>query len=150
MSWQQNLITSPAEVSQILKQSRTIAVLGIKTQERAEAAAYYVPEYLQEQGYTIIPVPVYYPEATEILGEHVQRDLTAIKTPVDVLDVFRRAEDIPAHLDAILALKPKVVWFQRGIRNDEAAQTLAKAGIKVIQDRCMLADHRDMRVGPIG
>ena len=150
MSWQQNLITSPAEVSQILKQSRTIVVLGIKTQERAEAAAYYVPEYLQEQGYTIIPVPVYHPEATEILGERVQRDLTAITTPVYVLDVFRRAEDIPAHLDAILALAPKVVWFQLGIRNDEAAQTLAKAGIKVIQDRCMLADHRDMRVGPIG
>lgn len=150
MSWQQNLITSPAEVMQILKQSRTIAVLGIKTQERAEAAAYYVPEYLQERGYTIIPVPVYHPEATQILGERVQRDLTAITTPVDVLDVFRRAEDIPAHLDAILTLKPRVVWFQLGIRNDEAAQTLAEAGIKVIQDRCMLADHRNMRVGQIG
>lgn len=149
MSWQQNLITSSQEVEQILTQSRTIAVLGIKTQERADAPAYDVPEYLQAQGYTIIPAPVYSPEATHILGEPVQRELTAIKTPVDVLDVFRRAEDIPAHLDAILALKPKVVWLQRGIRHDEAAQTLAQAGIKVIQDRCMLADHRDMRIGPV-
>lgn len=149
MSWQQNLITSAQEVAQVLERSRTIVVLGIKTQERPDAPAYYVPEYLQAQGYTIIPAPVYYPEATQILGEPVQRDLTAIKTPVDVLDVFRRAEDIPAHLDAILALKPKVVWFQLGIRHDEVAQALAQAGIKVIQDRCMLADHRHMQIGPV-
>lgn len=146
MSWQQNLVTELEDVAQILRDAQRVAVLGIKTQERPDAPAFYVPQYLQEQGYTIIPVPVYYPEATQILGQPVERDLTKL-SQIDVLDIFRRPEDIDSHVEAILALKPKVVWFQKGIRNDSAAQTLAQAGIRVVQDRCMLADHRDLRIG---
>jgi len=121
-----------------------VAMLGIKPESRSTQAAFYVPHYLQEHGYEIIPVPVYYPEVTEILGLPVQRDLRAIEGEVDVVDVFRRSEDIPPHVEDIIALRPKVVWFQLGIRNQQAAEKLAKAGIKVIQDRCMLADHRAM------
>ena len=150
MSWQDNLITTPEAVRALLERARRIAVLGIKTSAQADAPAFHVPQYQQAQGYTIIPVPVYYPEATHILGEPVHRDLATVPGPVDILQVFRRPQDIPAHLDAMLALKPGAVWFQRGIRHDEAAQALAQAGILVVQDRCIYADHRDMGIAPLG
>ncbi len=136
------LVTDVDEVAEILRTHKRVAVLGVKPESRASAAAYYVAEYLDQHGYDVIPVPTYYPEVTEILGKPVQRDLTAIEGEVDIVDVFRKAEDIPAHIDDIIALAPKVVWFQLGIRNDEAAKQLTDAGIRVIQDRCMLADHR--------
>ncbi len=92
-------------------------------------------------GYEIIPVPVYYPEVTEILGKPVFRKLADIGRPIDMVNVFRRPGDIPPHVDDILAAKPKSVWFQLGIRNDEAAQRLAEAGIKVVQDRCLMVEE---------
>jgi predicted CoA-binding protein len=137
-----NLVTEIDDVREILKTHKRVAVLGIKPESRSEAAAFYVAEYLAKHGYEIIPVPVYYPEVTEILGRPVIRDLTAIDGEVDIVDVFRRPDDIDQHVDDMIRLSPKVVWFQLGIRNDDAAKRLADAGIRVIQDRCMLADHR--------
>ena len=93
-------------------------------------------------GFKIIPVPVYYPDVTEILGEKVHRQLQQIPDEVDMVNVFRRPQDIPAHLDDLLAKKPKSVWMQLGISHDAVAEQLARAGIKVVQDRCLMVDHR--------
>lgn len=123
----------------------TIAVLGIKTEAQADQAAFYVPKYLQAAGYEIIPVPVYYPEVTQILGCKVYRRLVDIPAPVDLVNVFRRPKDVAVHVADILAKKPSAVWLQLGIRDDEAALTLAEAGIKVVQDRCIMVDHRALR-----
>jgi Predicted CoA-binding protein len=90
----------------------------------------------------VIPVPVYDLHLDEILGQKVFRRLADIPGEVDLVDVFRRSEDIPSHLDDMLAKRPSVVWFQSGIRNDEVAETLARAGIKVMQDRCLMVEHR--------
>lgn len=125
-----------------LRTARRVAVLGIKTDEQRSAAAYYVPAYLQRAGYTIVPVPVYYPEVDEILGEQVYRRVADIPGDVDLVVVFRRSADIGPHVDDILAKRPRAVWFQLGIRNDAAAAQLAAAGIDVIQDRCTMVDHR--------
>src|SRR5678815_3329781 len=132
-----NIVDTPAGIRDILTQSKTIAVLGIKTEAQADQAAYYVPQYMQNAGYEVIPVPVYYPDATEILGRKVYRKLLDIPGAVDLVNVFRRPSDIPPHLDDILAKQPKAVWLQLGIRNDAAAMKLAAAGIKVVQDRCI-------------
>ena len=103
-----------------------------------------MPAHIAAAGYEIIPVPVYYPEVKEMLGKKVYRKLTDIGRRVDMVNVFRRPNDIPPHVDDILAVKPKSVWFQLGIRNDEAAQRLAEAGIKVIQDRCLMVEEGRM------
>jgi predicted CoA-binding protein len=89
-----------------------------------------------------VPVPVYYPDVTEILGERVYRTLADIPEPVDMVNVFRRPQDIPPHLDDILKKKPGSVWMQLGIYHDQVARQLAEAGIKVVQDRCLMVDHR--------
>ena len=137
-----NIVDTPSGIREILTQCKTIAVLGIKTEAQADQAAYYVPKYMQAAGYEIIPVPVYYPDATEILGRKVYRRLVDIPGPVDLVNVFRRPKDVPPHVDDILAKMPRAVWLQLGIRNDEAALKLAQAGIKVVQDRCIMVDHR--------
>ncbi len=133
--WRDNLIDSDAEVATILADTKRIAVLGIKTEAQAGRAAFYVPQYMAEAGYEIVPVPVYYPDVFEILGEPVYRKLAEIPEPVDMVNVFRRPQDIPPHLPDILAAKPRVVWMQLGISHDEVAEALAHAGIKVVQDR---------------
>jgi uncharacterized protein len=140
--WQSHLIETDAGIRQVIAGTKRIAVLGIKIEESGQPA-YYVPEYAQQAGYEIVPVPVYYPDCTEILGETVYRTISAIPGDVDMVDVFRRPKDIPAHVDDIIAKKPKSVWFQLGIRNDEAAEKLAKAGIDVIQDRCLMVELRN-------
>jgi len=137
-----NLVTSREEIARIVRASRRIAVLGIKTEQQRDQAAFYVPEYMQRAGYEIVPVPVYYPDVTEILGQKVYREVSLIPGRVDMVNVFRRAHDIPSHLPDILKARPAVVWFQLGIVNDEAAVTLAGAGIEVVQDRCLLVEHR--------
>ena len=142
MDWQKNLITDIDQVRTVLREAKRVAVLGIKPEVHADRAAHYVPEYLKSAGYEIVPVPVYYPDVTEILGEKVYRTLAEIPGEIDVVDVFRRPNDIPAHVPDIIAKKPRWVWFQSGIRNEAAARELAEAGIGVIQDRCMLSDHR--------
>lgn len=137
-----NLIETDAAVAELLSRVHRIAVLGIKTEAQADQAAFYVPKYLVGAGFEVIPVPVYYPEVKEILGRPVYRKLTDVSGELDLVDVFRRPRDIDAHLDDLLAKKPRAVWFQLGIRNDAAAETLAKAGIQVVQDRCLMVDHR--------
>ena len=142
MDWKDNLLTTDAQIKELLEQTKTIAVLGIKPESHADQPAFYVPKYLADAGYDIIPVPVYYPEVTEILGKPVYRDMTQIPGDIDLLNVFRRSEDVPKHTQEILAKRPKAVWFQLGIRNDEVAAELAAAGIKVVQDACLLVVHR--------
>ncbi len=142
MNWRDNIITDPEEIRELISQTRTIAVLGIKTEVQAGQPAFYVPRYMHDAGFKIIPVPVYYPQVTEILGEKVYRTLSDIPFDVDMVNVFRRAEDVPAHLEDMLAKKPKSVWMQLGISHDAVAEELAKVGIRVVQDRCLMVDHR--------
>ncbi len=143
--WQANLITDADGIEQLIRSTKTIAVLGIKPESHADQAAHYVPAHMAAAGFEVIPVPVYYPDVTKILGKPVFRKLTEIGRPIDMVDVFRRPTDIPQHLEEILAVKPKAVWLQLGIRNDEAAETLAKAGIKVVQDRCLMVEESRLR-----
>ena len=142
MSWRDNLITSSDRVRELLSQTKTIAVLGIKPEAQSDQPAFYVPKYLQNAGFKIIPVPVYYPDVTEILGEMIYRRLADVPDEVDMVNVFRRPQDIPPHLDDLLAKKPKSVWMQLGISHAAVAEELAKAGIMVVQDRCLMVDHR--------
>lgn len=144
-SWMDLLVNDPVEAAGVLRDAKRIAVLGIKTGQQGAQPAYYVPEYLQNAGYEIIPVPVYYPDVTQILGQPVQRDLASIAPPPDLVVVFRRPGDIDRHVDDLVALGPAAVWFQSGIRNDGAARRLAEAGIRVVQDRCTMVEHRRLR-----
>ena len=141
MNWQENIITSSADIRNLLNETRTIAVLGIKTEAQAGQPAFYVPSYLQSAGFQIIPVPVYYPNATRILGQQVYRRLVDIPIDVDLVNIFRRSHEVPPHVEDILGKMPKAVWLQSGIRNDAVAESLARAGIKVVQDRCLMVDH---------
>lgn len=140
-AWRDHLVDDDAAIRRVLESTRTIAVLGIKTRESGQPA-YYVPEYAKRAGFAVIPVPVYYPDVTEILDAPVYRTLSSIPGPVDMVNVFRRPRDIDAHVDDILASQPRTVWFQQGIRNDAAAERLARAGIDVVQDRCLLVELR--------
>jgi predicted CoA-binding protein len=141
-SWREHLLDKPEQIKQLLESTHRIAVLGIKP--NADQPAYYVPEYAQRAGYEIVPVPVYYPDLTEMHGEKVFRKLVDIPGDIDMVNVFRRPADIPQHVDDIIAKKPKSVWFQLGIRNDEAAEKLARAGIDVVQDKCLLVELRNI------
>ena len=142
MDWRNNLITTPDQICELLKATSTIAVLGIKTEAQANQPAFYVPSYLRAAGFKIIPVPVYYPEVTEILGERVYRTVSEVPDEIDMVNVFRRSQDIPPHVPDILAKKPKSVWMQLGVYHADAAEQLARAGIKVVQNRCLMVEHR--------
>jgi len=142
MNWRDNLITDTAGIRSLLGETRTIAVLGIKTEAQANQPAFYVPRYMHGAGFKIIPVPVYYPEVTEILGEKVYRKVSDIPVNVDMVNVFRRSQDVLPHLEDLLSKNPRSVWMQMGIYHDEVAEKLAQAGIKVVQDRCLMVDHR--------
>jgi predicted CoA-binding protein len=144
-SWRDNLVTTEQGIAEVLRDTRRVAVLGIKTEAQAGQAAFYVPEYLHNAGLDVVPVPVYYPDVTEILGKKVYRAVADVPGPVDMVNVFRRGQDVPPHVDDILAAKPRSVWMQSGIRNDDAARRLAQAGIKVVQDRCLMVEHRRFR-----
>lgn len=143
MEWEDNIIRSNVEITELLRNTKTIAVIGIKMEP--QQPAFYVPKYMQSAGFKIIPVPVYYPEATEILGEKVYRKLTDIPQDIDLVNVFRRPLDVAQHTDDILEKKPKYVWMQTGIYNDTVAEILAKEGIKVVQNLCLMVEHRAMR-----
>jgi predicted CoA-binding protein len=142
-SWRDHLLESPAQIKDLLENTHRIAVLGIKPDP--DQPAYYVPEYAERAGYEIIPVPVYYKELTEIMGKKVYRKIADVPGEVDMVNVFRLPNDIPPHVDDIIAKNPKSVWFQLGIRNDGAAEKLARAGIDVVQDHCLLVELR--RIG---
>jgi len=143
--WKQNLLEDDAAIGELLRDTRRVAVLGVKTELQADQAAFYVAQYVADHGAEVIPVPVYYPERTEILGRPVYRKVADVPGSVDIVDVFRKPADIPAHLPDLLAKKPRAVWFQLGIRNDEAAETLARAGVQVVQDRCLMVEWRRHR-----
>ena len=143
--WRENLKTSPDDIVRIVRECQRIAVLGMKTEAQRDQPAFYVPEYMARVGYDIVPVPVYYPEVTEILGRRVYRTVASVSPPADMVNVFRRSHHIPPHVDDILTARPRVVWLQLGIRNEQAAETLARAGIQVVQDRCLLVEHRRLR-----
>jgi predicted CoA-binding protein len=138
--------THDAQLREILTTSPTVAVLGVHREQ--EKAAYYVPEYLHDEGYRIIGVnPRFHGEL--LFGEPVRNTLAEIGEIVDLVDVFRRSSAIQEHVEDILAMKPRprVVWLQLGIKNDEAARILEAAGITVVQNRCMLADHQRLALG---
>ena len=142
--WKKNLVTDEAGLKALLADTRRIAVLGIKTEAQSGQAAFYVASYLDSAGLEVVPVPVYYPDVTQILGHSVYRKVADIPGEVDMVNVFRRSEDVPPHVDDILAKKPKSVWMQLGIQNDAVAEKLARAGIKVVQNRCLMVDHRNL------
>ncbi|PYS77907.1 MAG: CoA-binding protein [Acidobacteria bacterium] len=145
--WRENLVEIDGAVRELLAATQRVAVLGMKTEAQSYQPAFYVPQYLVAAGLEVVPVPVYYPEATHVLGLKVYRKLADIPGEVDMVDVFRRPQDIPPHLEDILAKRPHSVWFQSGIRNDAAAERLARAGIKVVQDRCLMVEHRALLRG---
>ena len=139
-NWKEHLLDTPEQIRKLLERTKRIAVLGIKASP--QQPAHYVPEYAQQAGYEIIPVPVYHKDLNEMLGQKVYRTVAAIPGEVDMVNVFRRPNDIPPHVDDIIAKRPKSVWFQLGIRNDEAAEKLARAGIDVVQDHCLMVELR--------
>ena len=150
--WRENLVGDDPGLTRVLRESATIAVLGAKA--APGEPAYYVPAYLAAHGYRIFPVnPTI--AGRELLGASVVPTLADLEGPVDTIEVFRRPEYLVGHVREILALawRPRVVWFQLGIRNDVSAELLARAGIRVVQDRCMMPEHRRLlgRVrGPLG
>lgn len=132
-------ITDPSEALARLRAAQTIVVLGATG--TAHKAGFYVPDYLASQGYRLIPVNPAKAGQT-LFGQTVLSSLDDIDGPVDLVDVFRRPEALPGHLDELVRLQPGLVWFQLGIRNDDVARQLVEAGIDVVQDRCTLADLR--------
>jgi len=124
-------------MKEILLSAKTIASVGLSSSDEKES--YWIVLYLKEQGYRIIPVN---PKATEIFGEKVYPDLSAIPNPVDVVQVFRKPEDVPAVVDEAIKIGAKVVWMQEGIVNEEAAEKARAAGLQVVMNACMRATHR--------
>jgi len=142
--WRGLIVDEDQGLSAIFREAKTVAVLGAKAD--SSEPDYYVPAYLPARGYRIRPVNPRFAgrRLHEIETVASLRDLTE---PVDVIEIFRRPEYLPGHADEILALswRPKTVWFQLGIRNDAAAEKLARAGIRVVQDRCMMPEHRRLK-----
>ena len=142
MEWKENLIDSREQIRSLLMRTRRIAVLGMERDEKRDRPAYYVPKYMIDAGFEVIPIPVKYPGLEQVAGRKAYQSVSEVPGDIDLVNVFRRPADIPEHVDDILAKMPKAVWFQLGIRNDEAAERFARAGIQVVQDRCLMVDHR--------
>jgi len=138
MDWHDFLVESDETIRQILKTSRTIAVVGIKDEGHAYEAAHSVPAYLHSRGYKIIPVN---PNYKSVFGIRMLKSLAEVNEPVDIVILFRAPANVPMHVDDLVRLKPKVLWMQTGIRHQDAAHKLAKHGIKVVQDHCVYMDH---------
>lgn len=124
-------------IEEILKGSKTVAVVGLSP--KPDRPSYDVARYLQARGYRIIPVN---PQATEILGERSYPSLSAVPAPVDVVDIFRRSEDVPPIVEEAVRAKAGVVWMQEGIINEQAADAARRAGLDVVMDRCMQKEHK--------
>ena len=136
------MVETADQITTLLAATRRIAVLGIKPESHGDQPAHYVAAAMARAGYEIVPVPVYFPEVTTILGQPVFRKLVDVPGTIDLIDVFRLPSALPAHLDDILAAKPRAVWLQSGIRHDAFAETLARAGIAVVQDRCLMVEQQ--------
>jgi len=136
---------SDEKLKALLESARTVAVVGIKDRENEDA--FRIPQYLQRAGYRIVPVN---PKLASVLGEPCRADLAAVRQPVDVVNLFRASEHVPAHVDEILRMDPlpRAVWMQLGIHHGPSAQRLRDAGIEVVQDRCMMVDHRRLIGAP--
>jgi predicted CoA-binding protein len=124
-------------IERILSTCKTIAVVGLSSQPGK--AGYYVPAYLQSQGYRIIPVN---PTLEQALGEKSYPDLLAVPQPVDLVLIFRRSESVPPFVDQAIQVGARAVWMQLGIVNESAAQKAAAAGLDVVMDACMMVEHR--------
>jgi predicted CoA-binding protein len=135
---------SDAELAELLRAVTRIAVVGIKDDPQQDA--HRVPRYLQQHGYRILPVS---PKCREVLGEPCAATLAGLREPPDLVNLFRAPQHVAAHVDEILALRPppRAVWLQLGIRDDASAERLAAAGIQVVQDRCLMVDHRRLLAG---
>lgn len=125
---------------EILKSSRVVAVVGLSP--KPDRPSYRVASYLKEQGYRIIPVN---PQASEILGEVCYPDLASIPEPIDVVDIFRRSEEVPAIVEEAIKIGAKAVWMQEGVINNQAAARAGEAGLLVVMDRCMLKEHQKLQ-----
>ncbi|MFQ5879090.1 MAG: CoA-binding protein [Dehalococcoidia bacterium] len=122
---------------EILEGCHTVAVVGLSS--NSHRPSYVVARYLQEQGYRIIPVN---PNETKVLGERAYPDLPSVLEPVDVVEIFRRSEHVPPHVEEAIAIGAKAVWMQEGVVHEEAAQRAQGAGLMVVMDRCMFKEHR--------
>jgi predicted CoA-binding protein len=136
-------MNSDKEMKEILLSAKTIASVGLSSNQEKES--YWIASYLKEQGYRIIPVN---PTATEILGEKAYPDLSSVPEQVDVVQVFRKPEDVPPVVDEAIKIGTKVIWMQEGISHEEAAKKAQAAGVQVIMDACMRATHRRLMIGP--
>jgi len=133
--------TSDEEAGALLRRAKTIAVVGCST--NTDKPSHYVPKYLKEHGYRILPVN---PTAKghTLLGETVYGSLKEITSPIDIVDIFRPPKDVPPIVDEAIAIGAKAVWMQEGIVNNEAAARVRKAGLQVVMDKCMMKVHRFM------
>ncbi len=129
-------------IAELLKSSRTIAVVGLSS--RRFRPSYGVAEYMQRNGYRIIPVN---PFVETVLGEKCYPDLESIPERVDIVDIFRRSEFVPEIVDAAVRIGARAVWMQEGVVHEEAAERARAAGLEVVMDRCILKDHRRLVVG---
>jgi predicted CoA-binding protein len=132
--------TGPGEIRDILQSARTIAVVGLS--DKPFRPSHGVAAYLQAHGYRIIPVN---PAVREVLGEKAYARLEDVPEKIDVVDVFRRPENVPEVVDAAIAVGAKVVWMQDGVIHEGAAAKARAAGLRVVMDRCMLREHRRLR-----
>jgi uncharacterized protein len=121
----------------ILKKCKTIAIVGLSSDETRPSCR--VGQYLQAQGYKVIPVN---PKESQILGCTCYPDLKKVPEKVDVVDIFRRSEDVPPVVDQAIEIGAGAVWMQEGIKHEDAAEKARKAGLKVVQDRCIMKEHR--------
>src|SRR5436190_408170 len=128
------------DTSEILRKYRTIAVVGLSP--NPTRASHGVSEYMKSQGYRIIPVN---PGHAEILGEKCYRRLEDITEPVEIVNIFRRSEEVAPVVDSAIQTGAKAVWMQEGIEDEASAQKARAAGLEVIMDRCILKEHRRLR-----
>ncbi len=130
------ILTAEEEIRSLLSSAKTVAVVGISP--KPERDSHRVAAYLKDKGYRVIPVR---PAQEEILGEKAYARLDDVPGPVDIVDVFRRPEQVPAHAEEALRLKPRAFWMQEGIEHREAAELLTAAGIDVVMNRCIMREH---------
>jgi uncharacterized protein len=138
--YSQYLVDDDAGIAEIARSAKRVAILGAKGDAEPSEAAFIVPDWLRRHGLEILPVPVGADAADEMLGVPAYRRLGDVPGPVDVVDVFRHSKEVGRYVQEIVALRPRCVWMQRGIRNDAAAEAFARAGIMVVQDRCLMEE----------
>ena len=126
-------------IRKILSENKTVAIVGLS--DKPDRDSFKVAQYLQEQGYTVIPVN---PARAEILGEKSYPDLASIGSPVDIVDIFRNIEAVPGIVEEAISIGAKVVWMQLGLAHNESARKAAAAGLEVVQSKCIKIEHQKM------